>query len=140
MINEYISTGRTDSPNVLHENLSTVLLVEDSYEGQLLVKHYLVHSYNVLIAKSGEEAIDLLMTHDIDAVLMDLHLASDLTGLQTTQIIRSIPDKMHVPVIALTAFAMQGTRESCLEAGCNDYIEKPTTKQKLLTLLNKYAR
>lgn len=119
-------------------HLPTVLLVEDSYEGQLLVKHYIKSSYNIVIAPTGEQAISLLKEVDVKAVLMDLHLASNMTGLEATKIIRSMPDKGSLPIIALTAFTMSGIREQCLEAGCTEYIQKPTTKQQLLTLLQKY--
>lgn len=116
----------------------TVLLVEDSYEGQLLIKHYIKDKYEIVTVATGEKALEAVVENDVKAILMDLHLAGAMTGLQTTAQIRTMPEKNALPIIALTAFATEDTRDRCFQAGCNEYIPKPASKQKILSVLEQF--
>ena len=93
------------------------------------------HGVNVLSAETGTEAISLLnQDGEIDAVLMDI-MMPEMDGYETMRRIRANPRHRLLPILALTAKAMKGDREKCLEAGASDYIAKPVNTEELLALL-----
>jgi HAMP domain-containing protein/CheY-like chemotaxis protein/signal transduction histidine kinase len=93
------------------------------------------HKMNVLYAESGQEGIDALHANaDIDVVLMDV-MMPEMDGYEAMRRIRAIDDYKNLPMIALTAKAMKGDREKCMEAGASDYITKPIDAQQLVSLL-----
>ncbi|WP_414573977.1 HAMP domain-containing protein [Nostoc sp. CCY 9925] len=93
------------------------------------------YQIQVLYAENGREGITLLeSTPDIDVVLMDV-MMPEMDGYETTRQIRQNNRFQSLPIIALTAKAMQGDREKCIEAGASDYITKPVDTEQLLSLL-----
>ena len=89
----------------------------------------------VLTATTGSEAIELLeATPDVAIVLMDI-MMPEMDGYETMQVIRANPTFRRLPIIALTAKAMKGDREKCLEAGASDYLAKPVNTEQLLSAL-----
>ena len=89
----------------------------------------------ILSATNGRQAIDLIKAHDdLAIVLMDI-MMPEMDGYETMREIRRLPDFRHLPILALTAKAMKGDREKCLEAGASDYIAKPVNTEQLLSLL-----
>jgi len=93
----------------------------------------------VLNAESGVEAIEVLSRQpNLDAVLMDV-MMPELDGLQTIGVIRENSQFQGLPIIAVTAKAMQGDRERCLEAGASDYIAKPVDAEQLIELLRRWT-
>lgn len=89
----------------------------------------------VLSAENGRDAIALLQkTPDIDVVLMDV-MMPEMDGYQTMRAIRKHAKFKNLPIISLTAKAMKGDREKCLEAGASDYITKPVNTEQLFSLL-----
>ncbi|MEH2159527.1 MAG: HAMP domain-containing protein [Nostoc sp.] len=93
------------------------------------------YQIQVLYAENGREGINLLeTTPDIDVVLMDV-MMPEMDGYETTSLIRQNERFKSLPIIALTAKAMQGDREKCIEAGASDYITKPVDTEQLLSLL-----
>ncbi|MCC5655658.1 HAMP domain-containing protein [Nostoc sp. XA010] len=93
------------------------------------------YQIQVLYAENGSEGISLLeSTPDIDVVLMDV-MMPEMDGYETTRLIRQNELFKSLPIIALTAKAMQGDREKCIEAGASDYITKPVDTEQLLSLL-----
>ncbi|HEY0139445.1 MAG TPA: HAMP domain-containing protein [Thermoanaerobaculia bacterium] len=93
------------------------------------------HKMKVLYAESGAEGIDILNnTPDIDVVLMDV-MMPEMDGYEAMRRIRSVEEYKNLPMIALTAKAMKGDREKCMEAGASDYITKPIDAQQLVSLL-----
>ncbi len=93
------------------------------------------HKMNVLYAESGAEGLDVLNnTPDVDLVLMDV-MMPEMDGYEAMRRIRAMEQYRNVPIIALTAKAMKGDREKCMEAGASDYITKPIDAQQLVSLL-----
>jgi CheY-like chemotaxis protein len=89
----------------------------------------------VSYAESGREGIARLQeAGDIDAVLMDV-MMPEMDGYETMRAIRENPRFRQLPIIAVTAKAMKGDREKCIEAGASDYIAKPVDMDQLLSLL-----
>ncbi|WP_159881946.1 HAMP domain-containing protein [Paenibacillus puerhi] len=96
------------------------------------------HNMKVIPAENGHDAIHLLeQTPDIDIILMDIMMPV-MDGYETTRAIRQKPEFSDLPIIALTAKAMKGDREQCLEAGASDYITKPVNSAQLLTMIREW--
>ncbi|MFC2151794.1 PAS domain-containing protein [Bacteroidota bacterium] len=115
----------------------TILIVEDNQDNLEFLSRLLTrYGAEIVIAKTGEEAINIVKSNDeIKIVLMDIRLP-DINGFETTQEIKKINPKL--PVIAQTAYAMYNDREMCLENGCDDYISKPLDKDVLFQKINHY--
>ncbi|WP_271254278.1 PAS domain-containing hybrid sensor histidine kinase/response regulator [Pseudanabaena sp. Chao 1811] len=129
----------TTNPQGINQ-VPLVLLAEDNEANIYSVSNYLeADGYRVLIAKNGLEAIALSQTHQPDLILMDIQMP-ELDGLEATKQIRSNPNLENIPIIAMTALAMTGDREKCLEAGANEYLAKPVRlkvlSQKIQALLD----
>jgi len=115
----------------------TALIVDDDMRNIYALTSLLErHKMKVLYAESGSEGIDTLRKHssDIDVVLMDI-MMPEMDGLEAIRKIRSIDEFRNLAIIALTAKAMKGDREKCMEAGASDYITKPIDAQQLVSLL-----
>ena len=117
----------------------TVLLVDDDARNIFALSSILERrGMKVLTATTGNEAISLLdATEDVAIVLMDI-MMPEMDGYQTMQVIRGNPVFRRLPIIALTAKAMKGDREKCLEAGASDYLAKPVNTEQLLTALRMW--
>lgn len=114
-----------------------ILLVEDDELNQdVLIRQLQRHGHEVLLAKDGQEGVE--MAHQIrpDLILMDMSLPR-LDGWQATQQLKAAPDTRTIPIIALTAHAMQGDRERALEVGCDDYESKPIDFARLRTKIQQ---
>lgn len=109
-----------------------ILVAEDAPANQKVVKAILEkRGHHVTLASNGKEAVNLVRDSNFDVVLMDVQMPI-MDGLVATRIIRQLPTHSHVPIIAMTAHAMRGDRERCLEAGMNDYISKPIESHLLI--------
>jgi len=117
----------------------TVLLVDDDARNIFALSSVLERrGMRVLTATTGTEAIDLVgSTPELAIVLMDI-MMPQMDGYQTMQAIRSKPELRRLPIIALTAKAMKGDREKCLEAGASDYLAKPVNTEQLLSTLRMW--
>jgi CheY-like chemotaxis protein len=113
-----------------------VLVVDDDARNIFALTTVLEnHEMDVLSATNGRQAIDLIKgTPDLSVVLMDI-MMPEMDGYETMREIRKDPTLRTLPILALTAKAMKGDREKCLEAGASDYIAKPVNTDQLLSLL-----
>ena len=114
----------------------TALLVDDDSRNIFALSSVLErHGMKVLTATTGNEAVALIdAPNDIAIVLMDIMMPG-MDGYQTMQMIRENPALRRLPIIALTAKAMKGDREKCLDAGASDYLAKPVNTEQLLSAL-----
>lgn len=117
----------------------TVLLVDDDARNIFALSSVLERrGMRVLTATTGSEAIDVIRQEkDVAIVLMDIMMPG-MDGYETMQVIRSDPTFRRLPILALTAKAMKGDREKCLEAGASDYLAKPVNTEQLLSALRMW--
>ncbi|MEL7034256.1 MAG: PAS domain S-box protein [Cyanobacteria bacterium J06592_8] len=122
-LNTIYPTQSQDSP--------LILLAEDNEANIRTISSYLrAKHYRLLIAKNGEEAITLAQSKTPDLIVMDIQMPK-MDGLEAIKQIRQDPNLIHIPIVALTALAMSGDREQCLEAGASDYLSKPIKLKQL---------
>lgn len=124
----------------LHHILNAhILLVEDNAINRQLAMELLKQAGLVVtLANNGKEAVELVTRMHFDAVLMDIHMPV-MDGYEATRIIRDMPGKEALPIIAMTANAMAGDREKCLAAGMNDHVAKPIDPDLLFAALNTWV-
>ncbi len=116
-----------------------VLVVDDDIRNIFALNSVLErHKMEVISATNGQDAINLLeQTEDLALVLMDI-MMPEMDGYETMRRIRANPKFRLLPIIALTAKAMKGDREKCLEAGASDYVAKPVNTEQLLSLVRMW--
>jgi two-component system cell cycle response regulator DivK len=102
-----------------------ILIVEDNELNMKLFNDLLqAHGYETLQSKDGKEALKLTRDNMPDLILMDIQLP-EISGLEITRMLKEDEGLKHIPVIAVTAFAMKGDEEKIREGGCEGYIAKP---------------
>ncbi|MDR3616911.1 MAG: HAMP domain-containing protein [Candidatus Obscuribacterales bacterium] len=113
-----------------------ILIVDDDVRNIFALTSILENQQmEVLYAENGLQAIEILKEHpDTEAVLMDV-MMPEIDGYETTRRIRELEQFSRLPIIALTAKAMKGDREKCIESGASDYIAKPVDTEQLMSLL-----
>jgi PAS domain S-box-containing protein len=136
-----VMTKKINAPE--SEDALKILLVEDSDDNRLLIQLYLKKSpHEVDIAENGEVALQKFDPDAYDLVLMDMQMPV-MDGYTATKMIREMEKTNNLqatPIIALTANALKGDREKCLDAGCDEYVAKPVKKDKLLEVLRDYQQ
>jgi CheY-like chemotaxis protein len=136
------TAAATSPPRSVDPTLAnrTVLIVDDDMRNIFaLSKALRARGLKVLMAQDGQKALKQLADNsEIDIVLMDIMMPG-MDGYETTREIRKHPQLRKLPVLALTAKAMQGDREKCLEAGANDYLSKPIDVDKLLSMMRVWV-
>jgi two-component system cell cycle response regulator DivK len=116
-----------------------ILVVEDNEKNMKLFRDVLVASgYRTLEATNGGQAVELATTHSPDLVLMDIQLP-DISGVDALGRLRADARTAFVPVVALTAQAMEGDRERFLAAGFDGYLSKPVNVADLLATVKDYC-
>ncbi len=131
---QHLPPASHDGDAVFHEK--TLLLVDDDMRNLFALSGVLQKKgMTVLTAVHGKDALEQIATRpDIDLILMDI-MMPEMDGYETIRAIRTRPALGKLPIIALTAKAMKGDRQKCLDAGANDYLSKPIDLEKLFSLL-----
>jgi len=115
-----------------------ILIVEDNKTNQLLLSMLLDDfDLDFIIANDGLEAIEKLKTEKVDLILMDENMPN-MNGIEATKVIRETPEIKDIPIIAVTANALDGDRERFISAGMDDYLAKPIEVEKLEIVLKKF--
>jgi PAS domain S-box-containing protein len=133
--------AQPDDELELVTNPMRILLAEDSLVNQKLALGLLKkRGHSVTVASDGQEAVSLFESHTFDIVLMDVQMP-EIDGLEATRLIRRHEQQTgtHVPIIAMTAHAMTGDRQQCLQAGMDDYISKPIRSKLLYEKLKFFS-
>jgi two-component system, cell cycle response regulator DivK len=117
--------------------MKKILIVEDVELNVELLVQLLEDDYELLTASDGAAALKLLETQHPNLILMDVSLPV-LDGLETTRRIKRQPGLRHIPIIALTAHAMQGDEAKAREAGCDAYLTKPLSETLLWQTLAQF--
>ena len=117
----------------------TALVVDDDVRNIFALTSLLEHhEMKVIYSENGKDGIELLNRNpSVDVVLMDI-MMPEMDGYETTRQIRENPKFKALPIIALTAKAMKGDREKCLEAGASEYLAKPVNTEQLLSALRMW--
>ena len=128
----------SDSPAELfpEQEKYSVLLVEDDEVTIKLTAKILKEYYNVESAVNGLEAIEKAKKKVHDIILMDINLSKGIDGIETLRKIRKLPGYEKTPAVALTAYVLPGDMEEFLAGGCTHYLDKPFTRNQLLTLIS----
>ena len=117
-----------------------VLIVEDNPQSMRLLEILLrTKDYILLEATDGEEALDIATRERPDLILMDIQLPK-MSGLEVTRRLKQMPAFSHIPIIALTAYAMKGDKEKFINAGCDAYLSKPINTHELPLLIAQVLR
>ena len=116
----------------------TILIVEDEPRNLKLLRDLLQRfGYEILEALDGEQGVKLAGDKIPDLILMDIMMPK-MDGLEATRIIKADTKTKHIPIIALTSYAMKGDREKTVEAGCDGYIAKPIDIKEVLSAIEHY--
>jgi two-component system cell cycle response regulator DivK len=117
----------------------TILIVEDNELNMKLFNDLLeAHGYDVIQTRDGLSALDLARQHKPDLILMDIQLP-EVSGIEVTKWLKEDDDLRHIPVIAVTAFAMKGDEEKIREGGCEAYISKPISVMSFLQTIDQFS-
>ena len=116
----------------------TILIVEDNELNMKLFNDLLqAHDYETIQTKDGQNFMELVRENKPDLILMDIQLPG-ISGLELTKMLKADDELKHIPVIAVTAFAMKGDEEKIREGGCEGYIAKPISVPNFLETLHKF--
>jgi two-component system cell cycle response regulator DivK len=116
-----------------------ILIVEDEPRNLKLVRDLLERfKYETIEATDGEQGVQLARAQKPDLILMDIMMPK-MDGLEATRIIKEDAVTKHIPIIALTSFAMKGDKERTLEAGCDGYISKPIDIRELMKMVDNFC-
>ena len=117
----------------------TVLIVEDNELNMKLFQDLLeAHGYKTLQNKDGKQALQLARDHHPDLIIMDIQLP-EVSGLEVTGWIKNDDSIKHIPIIAVTAFAMKGDEEKMRQGGCEAYIAKPISVTQFIETVKTFA-
>jgi len=115
-----------------------ILVVEDQEDNRRIVRDLLTNAgYEMIEAVNGEEGVAMAQTERPDLILMDIQLPG-LDGYEATRRIKGNPVLAHIPIIAVTSYALSGDDVKALEAGCDAYVTKPFSPRLLLAKVREY--
>ncbi|HLH62217.1 MAG TPA: response regulator [Ktedonobacteraceae bacterium] len=116
---------------------AAILIVENEVSNRILIERVLsTRGYRCISASNGKEALDILDHERVDLILTDLSMPV-LDGYRTAQLIRARPALAHVPIVAVTAYALNDENEAAIHMGCNEYLTKPFKPRQLLEVVDR---
>jgi CheY-like chemotaxis protein len=119
------------------KRLPTILIVENEVSNRILIERVLsTRGYRCISASNGQEALNILDREYVDLILTDLSMPV-LDGYRTTQLIRERPALANVPIVAVTAYALNDENEAAMRIGCNEYLTKPFKPRQLLEVVDR---
>jgi CheY-like chemotaxis protein len=124
------------------ENVLKLLIVEDDEVSKIVIENLASRKgWEVILAENGKEAIDAYREQGFNVVLMDVQMPI-FDGYKATRVIRPLENQkgIHTPIIAMTAYALAGDREKCLESGMDDYLSKPIDADKFYATVEKWTK
>ncbi|MEI6349212.1 MAG: ATP-binding protein [Bacteroidota bacterium] len=119
------------------KNIHSVLLVENDEVSKLLIEKILGDEFVITYVENGEKALEIVKSQMFSLVLMDINLGKGMNGLEVTQALRKMVMFSNTPIVAITAFAIDGDQEEFISKGCSHYLSKPFTKNQLISLLKE---
>ncbi|HEX5327352.1 MAG TPA: response regulator [Acetobacteraceae bacterium] len=115
-----------------------ILVVEDTEDNRRIIRDLLTSfGYELIEARDGAEGVAMAQSHRPDLILMDIQLPV-MDGYEATRRIRAHPDLKHIPVIAVTSYALSGDEAKARAAGCDAYIAKPFSPRQLLAKVREF--
>ena len=143
VINSMINRYETPPPAeevIEKEDVIKILLAEDYKHSQIIVTRLLKKNgfENIVVVDNGEDALNYAKKEHFELILMDMQMPI-MNGFEATENIRRLEGYQDTPIIALTAFAMKGDREKCIEAGATDYIPKPIDSKEFIEKVKYYT-
>jgi CheY-like chemotaxis protein len=142
------AVGSTDSMELAtvsqpkeKREISFLIVDDDAVSRTLMEKVATSKGWKATLAESGKQAYEIVKQTRFDIILMDVHMPA-MNGYETTAVIRGLERSKgtHTPIIALTAFALQGDKEKCLEAGMDDYLSKPVDVNAFYVAVEKWTK
>ena len=135
----------TPAAKTIPPRAQVILIAEDYPANQQIVQKYLNREgYGTILAENGRQAVDAFLAQRVDLILMDIQMP-EMDGYEATRLIREseadngVPEASQTPIVAITAHAIEGYREKCLDAGMNDYLSKPFRRKELLDIVDRWT-
>ncbi len=116
---------------------ATILIIENEVSNRILIERVLsTRGYRCVSASNGREALNILDHEQVDLILTDLSMPV-LDGYRTTKLIRARPALANVPIVAVTAYALNDESEAAMHIGCTEYLTKPFKPRQLLEVVDR---
>ena len=125
--------------NITENIRQKILLIEDNYDTQLIFKIYLREFYDMEVAGTAEEGIEMLRNNNYDLLVLDINLPGKLDGSAVLNELRNEMNKKDFPVLVVTAYAMSGDREKYIQQGANAYLPKPVRKDDFMDKIRSFT-
>ncbi len=125
--------------NITENIRQKILLIEDNYDTQLIFKIYLREFYDMEVAGTAEEGIEMLRKNNYDLLVLDINLPGKLDGSAVLNELRNEMNKKDFPVLVVTAYAMSGDREKYIQQGANAYLPKPVRKDDFMDKIRSFT-
>ena len=115
-----------------------ILVVEDTEDNRRILRDLLTRAgFELIEATDGQSGVSMAAAHRPDLILMDIQLPI-FDGYEATRRIKSNPDTRHIPIIAVTSYALSGDETKALAAGCDGYVAKPFSPRRVLAMVQEF--
>jgi two-component system cell cycle response regulator DivK len=115
-----------------------ILVVEDTEDNRRILRDLLTRAgFDLIEATDGESGVSMATVHRPDLILMDIQLPV-FDGYEATRRIKANPETKHIPIIAVTSYALSGDESKAIAAGCNGYVAKPFSPRKILAMVQEF--